>query len=156
MTRTLCAELAAAHAARPDGSVTVEGWVHRRRQLSGSTFVVVRDRSGTAQVVATEDAVRQRISELPEETVVRVSGRLTANVQAPGGIEIVDPEIRPLSAPSLPTPVELWRPALKTGLPTLLDHAALTWRHPRRHARPGAGRGGRGGEARRSGASGSA
>ncbi|MBL1074675.1 aspartate--tRNA(Asn) ligase [Nocardia sp. 2] len=133
MTRTLCSELPAAHAAG-NSSATVEGWIHRRRQLSGVTFVIVRDRSGVAQVVATESAVREQISWLPEETVVRVAGGVIANGKAPGGIEIIDPVITPLGPPAAVPPVELWRPALKATLPTVLDHAALTWRHPARRA----------------------
>ena len=45
--RTLCHELPAA---TPGEEVTLEGWVHRRRELSRVTFLVVRDRSGLAQV----------------------------------------------------------------------------------------------------------
>ena len=36
--------------------VRVAGWVHRRRRLKSVTFLVLRDRSGTAQVVLRSDA----------------------------------------------------------------------------------------------------
>ncbi|WP_433594757.1 aspartate--tRNA(Asn) ligase [Nocardia sp. CA-145437] len=134
MPRTLCAELTSTPPPAPDGRVTVEGWVHRRRQLATVTFVVVRDRSGFTQVVVTDSAVRAETANLPEGTVVRVSGVLTRNEKAPGGVEIVDPTITALGQPAQPQPIELWRPKLGTTLPTLLDHAALTWRHPTRRA----------------------
>ncbi|HUB23172.1 MAG TPA: OB-fold nucleic acid binding domain-containing protein [Streptosporangiaceae bacterium] len=35
----------------PGRPVRVEGWVHRRRVLATVTFLVLRDRSGVAQVV---------------------------------------------------------------------------------------------------------
>ncbi|WP_069167798.1 aspartate--tRNA(Asn) ligase [Nocardia altamirensis] len=130
MPRTLCSALAAT-AADP---VTVEGWIHRRRQLATVTFVVLRDRSGLAQVVVTDPGVREQVSDLPEETVVRVTGTASANTKAPGGVEIVDPTIHPLGAPAEPPPLELWRPELGVTLPTALDHAALSWRHPTRQA----------------------
>ncbi|EID77436.1 aspartyl-tRNA synthetase [Rhodococcus opacus RKJ300 = JCM 13270] len=114
--------------------MTVEGWIHRRRQLATVTFVIVRDRSGYAQVVITDPTVRDHITQLPEETVVRVTGTLTENGKAPGGVEILDPTVSALSAPSQPQPIELWRPTLNATLPTVLDHAALTWRHPTRQA----------------------
>ena len=40
-----------------------------------------------------------------------------------------------LSEPADTPAVELWRPTLDTGLPTLLDHAATTWRHPLQRAK---------------------
>ncbi|MFE3188586.1 aspartate--tRNA(Asn) ligase [Nocardia sp. NPDC059240] len=134
MTRSLCASLAAVYDTAPEARVTLEGWIHRRRQLATVVFVVLRDRSGFAQVVVTEPAVREQIVGLPEETVVRVTGRLVADAKAPGGVEVVEPEFVTLGAPALPTPVELWRPTLGATLPTVLDHAALTWRHPARQA----------------------
>ena len=61
-------------------------------------------------------------------------GTATANPQAPGGVEVTSPTITALGDPADTPPVELWRPTLDTGLPTLLDHAATTWRHPRQRA----------------------
>jgi len=109
---------------------TIEGWVHRRRRLASVTFLIVRDRSGLAQVVVTDAAARDQVDALGEETVVRVQGTVTASPKAPGGVEITSPVITALSAPAHTPPVELWRPTLDVSLPTLLDHAPLVWRHP--------------------------
>ncbi|MGH3361857.1 MAG: OB-fold nucleic acid binding domain-containing protein, partial [Nocardioides sp.] len=130
MQRTLCSELP--HAA-PGSQVRLQGWVHRRRELAAVTFLVVRDRSGLAQVVVRSgDAVE--FEKLPEETTVDVVGVATANAQAPGGVEVTEPVITPLTEPAATPPVELWRPAMNAGLPTLLDHAPVTWRHPAQRA----------------------
>ena len=115
-------------------SVMVQGWLHRRRRLSAVDFAVVRDRSGLAQVVLKEPAARAVLDGLGEETVVQVRGRCVANPQAPGGVEVVEPVLEALGEPSATPPAELWRPELSVSLPTLLDHAAVTWRHPRRQA----------------------
>ena len=48
---------------------------------------------------------------------------------------MTEPRITLLGEPAQPPPVELWRPALDAGLPAILDHAAVTWRHPARRAR---------------------
>lgn len=130
MRRTLSTALPA----QVGETTTVEGWVHRRRRLSTVTFVVVRDRAGLVQVVVADDAVRATVDGLPEETVVRVTGLVTVNPSAPGGLEITAPTITALSAPAQTPPVELWRPRLEATLPTLLDHAAVTWRHPAQRA----------------------
>ena len=125
--RTLCAALP--HAT-PGDTVRLQGWVHRRRELAALTFLVVRDRTGLAQVVI-KDA---RTEVPPEETTVEVVGTLTANDAAPGGVEVTDPVVRALTEPAATPPVELWRPALNASLPTLLDHAPVAWRHPAQRA----------------------
>ena len=113
--------------------VLLEGWVHRRRRLAAVTFLVLRDRGGLAQVVLSEEAARRLVEGVGEESVVRVTGTVTANAKAPGGVEVTSPAVEVLSTAQTP-PVELWRPALDVALPTLLDHASTTWRHPRRQA----------------------
>src|SRR4051794_22237242 len=108
--------------------VTVAGWLHRRRMLKSVSFLILRDRTGFAQVVTCAAALEG----LSEETVVSVTGTVTANAVAPGGVELTDAEIEVLSDPVGALPVELFRPTLSANLPTLLDHAALTLRHPSR------------------------
>ena len=125
--RTLCHHLTTV---TPGTTVTLEGWVHRRRELARVTFLVLRDRSGLAQVVLPAGTPVP-----PEETTVRVTGTATANEQAPGGVEVTDATVEALTEPAATPPAELWRPALDVSLPTLLDHAPVLWRHPAQRAR---------------------
>lgn len=125
--RSLCSSLPAAE---PGSTVTLEGWVHRRRELARVTFLVVRDRSGLAQVVLPAGTVVP-----PEETTIRVVGTATANPQAPGGVEVTEASIEALTEPALTPPAELWRPTLDVTLPTLLDNAPVLWRHPAQRAK---------------------
>jgi nondiscriminating aspartyl-tRNA synthetase len=131
MERTLAAELTELP---PGREVRLQGWLHRRRRLAEIDFLVLRDRTGLAQVVVTEPTARSQVAELVEETVIDLTGRTVANDRAPHGIEVDSPRITVLGHAE-PTPVELWRPALRSRLPTVLDHAPLTWRHPRQRAR---------------------
>lgn len=113
--------------------VRVAGWLHRRRQLKSVSFAIVRDRAGLSQVVVAESAMRARLADLPEETVVEVTGRVVANEAAPGGVEVVEPGLRVLGEAESP-PFDLYRPTLRANLPTLLDHAEVSLRHPGRKA----------------------
>ncbi|HEY6054303.1 MAG TPA: aspartate--tRNA(Asn) ligase [Gaiellaceae bacterium] len=108
--------------------VQLAGWVHATRDLGSVSFVVLRDRRGTAQIVLDEPLG------LELESVVEVEGTATAAPQAPGGVEVREASFRVLSEAVAPPPVELRRPELKEQLPTILDHAPVALRHPRRRA----------------------
>ena len=128
LTRTLTSELPSVAAGDP---VLLQGWLHRRRELAAVAFLVVRDRTGLAQVVVRpEEALFGEISEMREETVYEVRGVAAANDAAPGGIEVVEATFTPLCDLAKPPPVELWRPKLNATLPTILDNAPVMWRHP--------------------------
>jgi nondiscriminating aspartyl-tRNA synthetase len=109
--------------------VLLAGWVHARRELGSFSFLVLRDRSGLAQVVLEGPAAF-----LPE-SVVEIEGIVTAAEQAPGGIELRAAEVNVLAEPAERPPLELRRPELKETLPMILDHAPLALRHPQLRAR---------------------
>ncbi len=122
ISRVLSAELPRHVGAR----VTIAGWLHRRRELKSVTFLIIRDRAGLAQVVlppAAADAIG-------EETVLQVEGLVVASEQAPGGAELTEPVLTQLSGPAEPPAFDLYRPAVTATLPTILDHAPTTLRHP--------------------------
>ena len=71
-----CGELRAAHAGR---RVLLMGWVHKRRDLGGVTFIDLRDREGMTQIVFRADlepAVHQKADLLRLEYVIAVEGLL--------------------------------------------------------------------------------
>ncbi|GGN29616.1 nondiscriminating aspartyl-tRNA synthetase [Actinoplanes campanulatus] len=131
MQRILSTQLATTE---PGTKVTIAGWIHRRRLLKSVAFLIVRDAAGLSQVVVTDPATREQVERLTEETVVEVTAVVTANEQAPQGVELTSPEILETSRVAVPLPFELHRPALSASLPTQLDHAALALRHPSRAA----------------------
>lgn len=110
----------------------LQGWLHHTRQLKSVDFLLLRDRSGIAQVVVEHPPARDLVAALPHESVLEITGEIVANPQAPSGIEIHGPEITVLSQPDLEPPVELFRPAMQAQLATRLDHAAVALRHPER------------------------
>jgi nondiscriminating aspartyl-tRNA synthetase len=131
MQRILSTELATQEVGR---EVTIAGWIHRRRLLKSVAFLIVRDAAGLSQVVVTDPAAREQLEQLTEESVVEVTAVVTANEQAPYGVELTSPSFRELSRVAVPLPFEMHRPALNAGLPAQLDHAALALRHPSRAA----------------------
>jgi nondiscriminating aspartyl-tRNA synthetase len=114
--------------------VRVAGWLHHQRRLSKLTFMLLRDRTGIAQVVVEQPVLIQEMAALHAETVLEVDGTVVASQQAPGGFEVHEPVVRVLSPAAAPPPIDLRLAELKEQLPTQLDHAPVSLRHPRKRA----------------------
>jgi aspartyl-tRNA synthetase len=103
-----CGELRAADAGK---TVTLMGWVNRRRDLGGLIFIDLRDRSGQTQIMFDTDnaAVHEKAGELRSEFVIAVTGTVklrddkTRNKSLPtGDIELIATELRLLNKSELP------------------------------------------------------
>lgn len=85
-------------------TVTLTGWVSRRRDHGGVIFIDLRDRSGLAQAVFRESEVAEQAHELRSEFVVKVTGIVEARPEgsenpnlASGEIEINVTELEVLN-----------------------------------------------------------
>jgi aspartyl-tRNA synthetase len=128
-----CGELSARQL---DQTVTLCGWVHRRRDHGGVIFIDLRDREGLAQIVCDPD--RESMFKLAEtirnEFCLRVTGRVrrrpegTANTNiASGEVEILCLELELLN-PSVTPPFQLDDEHLSET--TRLTHRVLDLRRP--------------------------
>lgn len=99
-------EAGSLRAANAGETVTLTGWVDRRRDHGGVAFIDLRDASGIVQVVVREDDAHQ----LRNETVVKATGTVSVrpegntNANLPTGeIEVIDTTVEVLSeAAALP------------------------------------------------------
>ncbi len=114
--------------------VRLSGWLHRFRQLSEVSFLILRDAQGLAQAVIEDAPTIDQLAALANESVLHVDGMVVAVPQAPGGVELHEPSVTVISTPHEPPPFDLYRPTIKALLPTILDYASLSLRHPRRRA----------------------
>ena len=96
-----------------DRTVTLTGWVARRRDHGGVIFIDLRDASGVAQVVFREGDVAEKAHRLRAEYVVKVTGIVeqrpegNQNFEIPtGAVEVDASDIEVLSE-SAPLPFQL-------------------------------------------------
>lgn len=114
--------------------VRVAGWLQHQRRLSRLTFLLLRDRTGIAQVILETPELVAELSSLQPESVLEIDAVVIAAAQAPGGVELHEPTVRVLSPAAAPPPIDLRLPVLKEQLPTQLDHSPVSLRHPRKRA----------------------
>jgi aspartyl-tRNA synthetase len=119
-----------------DQTVTLFGWVHRRRDHGGVIFIDLRDRAGLAQVVVDPDNEQAfaTAESIRNEFCVRVTGLVrlrpegTTNPElASGEIEVLCREIQVLN-PSVTPPFQLDDDNLSET--TRLTHRVLDLRRP--------------------------
>ena len=111
MRSHLAGTLRAEHAGQ---TVTLAGWVARRRDHGGVIFIDLRDASGTAQVVFREGEMAERAHRLRSEFCVQVTGEVVTrpegneNPELPtGAIEVTTTGLTVLSESApLPFPVD--------------------------------------------------
>ena len=95
-----CGELRPAHAGQ---TVTLAGWVHRRRDHGGLTFIDLRDRSGLIQVVfnpETNAEAHTQAQDLRGEWVVQIAGAVGPRPEGTENLKLATGEIE-VSAASL-------------------------------------------------------
>jgi len=92
-----------------DGPVTVKGWVQDIRNLGGISFVIVRDRHGTVQVTAPKKKVDPelfaRLTTLPRESAVSISGEVKPSDQTELGLELIPQALEVHSEAAAPLPL---------------------------------------------------
>ena len=104
-----CGELRAEHAGQ---QITLAGWVNRRRDHGGLTFLDLRDRSGVVQAVANpgiSSAAHATAAEVRPEWVLQIAGTVRlrpAGMQNPelptGAVEVEVHELRVLNPAKTP------------------------------------------------------
>ena len=114
--------------------VRLQGWLHQFRALGKVNFLIVRDGWGTFQAFVDDEATLATLHGVGVESVIEVRGRIVAEPQAPGGVELHETRVTILEAVHESPPIELNKREMRAALDTFLEHAAIGLRHPKRRA----------------------
>jgi nondiscriminating aspartyl-tRNA synthetase len=127
MTRTLIRDIPA----NINQTVTIQGWLHKKRLLGGLNFLTVRDRSGLAQSLIDNKEELEKLRGMQIGTVVAFTGTVVADERAPGGAELHDVSIEVLSPVTDEPPIEIDKPIShkSENLDTLFEHRVLNLRN---------------------------
>lgn len=127
MTRTLARELAS----KSGQTVTVDGWLHKKRLLGGLNFITLRDRSGLVQTLIDNKNELEKLRGMQTGTVLSLTGMVVTDERAPGGAELHDVHVQIIESVTDEPPVEVDKPISHKPehLDTLFENRVLNIRN---------------------------
>ncbi len=124
MERTLASELST----RMGQRVLLRGWLNNVRSLGKISFLILRDRSGFAQVMLEKPDLVKRMAHLQPGSILKVIATVRASPQAELGYELFDPEIDVEVEVKEPPPIQYYKPEMEADFEFVLDNRALAVR----------------------------
>lgn len=112
-------------------TITIEGWLHKKRLLGGLNFITLRDRRGVAQSLIDNKDEIEKLRGLQVGTVLSFTGTVVADERAPGGAELHDVTIEVQVPVTEEPPIEIDKPIShkSEGLENLFDYRVLNIRN---------------------------
>ncbi len=118
--------------------ISISGYVHRIREMTGFSFIIIRTAKETIQCVYSPDFSDYRFDErIVEEACVTVTGKVVKSVDAKGNdrFEIQIHDIKILSLPKELLPIVINKKQLDNiNLNTILDLRPVSMRNPKERA----------------------
>lgn len=127
MTRVLTNQLAA-HVGE---TITIQGWLHKKRLLGGLNFITLRDRTGVAQTKIDNKDEVEKLRGMQIGTVLSMSGIVVADERAPGGAELHDVTLEVMVPVLDESPIEIDKKLdhKSENLDTLFEHRVIGLRN---------------------------
>jgi nondiscriminating aspartyl-tRNA synthetase len=112
-------------------TVTIQGWLHKKRLLGGLTFINVRDRAGLVQVVIKDKDEVEKLRGMQIGTVLEIQGTVSEEPRAPGGAELHDASLTVAVPVTEESPIEIDKPLSHRPetLDTLFDYRVIGLRN---------------------------
>lgn len=118
------------------GKVTIQGWLYKKRELGGMTFLIIRDRGGLVQVLDDKSKESEKLKGFHPGAVLNVEGEVVEEKRAPAGVEIHKPKITVEVPVEFVPPIEIDKPVSHDpeNLDTLFDYRVIGLRNIRESA----------------------
>jgi len=112
-------------------TITIQGWLHKKRLMGGLSFITLRDRKGLAQTKVENKDELEKLRGMQTGTVLALTGTVVADERAPGGAELHDVVVEVLVPVEYESPIEIDKPLdhKSENLDTLFEHRVLGLRN---------------------------
>jgi len=126
-TRTLTNDISA-HIGE---TITIQGWLHKKRLMGGLNFITLRDRRGVAQTLVDSKDELEKLRGMQIGTVLALTGVVTADERAPGGAELHGVTVEVMVPVTEEPPIEIDKPISHKAdnLDTLFEYRVLNIRN---------------------------
>lgn len=112
-------------------TITIAGWLHKKRLLGGLNFINIRDRRGLTQCLVENKDEVEKLRGMQIGTVLTITGVVVADERAPGGAELHDVTLRVDVPVADEPPIEIDKPIShkSDNLDTLFEYRVLNIRN---------------------------
>lgn len=112
-------------------TITIQGWLHKKRLLGGLNFITLRDRRGLAQSLIEDKDQIEKLRGMQIGTVFALTGTVVADERAPGGAELHDVVVDVTVPVMDESPIEIDKPLdhKSENLDTLFEHRVVGLRN---------------------------
>lgn len=121
--------LASALSEHIDQQVRVSGWLNNVRSKGKINFLILRDRSGLAQIVIEDKDEFNKIAALQPGSILSIDGKVVSAQQANLKVEIIQPKITVDVPIHEVPPIEYYKPQIPSDLEFILDHRPIALRN---------------------------
>jgi aspartyl-tRNA(Asn)/glutamyl-tRNA(Gln) amidotransferase subunit B len=110
--------------------ITIECCVHKIRNMSGFSFIIVRTGRYTLQTIYSPENCSDSIEGLKEGCFINLTGTVTKNEKGIGGIEIILKNVQLISMPRFEYPLHVSKKKLDCVLDVNLNNRSVSLRNP--------------------------
>jgi nondiscriminating aspartyl-tRNA synthetase len=109
--------------------VTMRGWVNNTRAFGKLTFLIIRDRTGLAQIVIEDKEESRKLDGLQPGTVITVTGNVVESNEKGLKAEISGPKLTVENPIREISPIEYYKPEIQSDLEFILDNRPIALRN---------------------------
>lgn len=110
-------------------TVLLRGWFNNLRSFGKLSFLLLRDRSGLAQIVIQDKEELAKVAHLQPGSILSVKGKIAASNEAALKVELIDPTILVENSICKIPPLEYYKPEISADLEFILDHRPIALRN---------------------------
>lgn len=109
--------------------VLLKGWLNNLRTKGKLSFLILRDRSGFAQIIIESPDELKKVSSLQPGSILSIEGRVIENEHASLGVELIEPMIHVEVPINEVSPIEYYKPEIPSDLEFILDNRPMALRN---------------------------